>query len=79
MEEGGEAEISFAGVAQLVEQLIRNQQVTGSIPVSSLNEYVTYATEGSVSHSTNLIPRSVATRDLESNIDCFAPSGLAMT
>ena len=25
----------FAGVAQLVEQLIRNQQVTGSSPVTS--------------------------------------------
>ena len=27
-----------AGVAQLVEQLIRNQQVTGSSPVTSSNE-----------------------------------------
>ena len=29
----------FAGVAQLVEQLIRNQQVTGSSPVTSSTDF----------------------------------------
>ena len=32
----------FAGVAQLVEQLIRNQQVTGSSPVTSSNIFRTF-------------------------------------
>ena len=31
----GHCQVFFAGVAQLVEQLICNQQVTGSSPVSS--------------------------------------------
>jgi hypothetical protein len=35
-----EGEHFFAGVAQLVEQLIRNQQVTGSSPVAGFNSIV---------------------------------------
>ncbi len=31
--------ITFAGVAQLVEQLIRNQEVGGSIPLSSTTKH----------------------------------------
>jgi hypothetical protein len=33
-----EGEHFFAGVAQLVEQLIRNQQVSGSSPLAGFNE-----------------------------------------
>ena len=39
------AAILFAGIAQSVEQLIRNQQVAGSSPVTSSNFSVTKVTE----------------------------------
>ena len=39
------AAILFAGIAQSVEQLIRNQQVAGSSPVTSSNFSVTEVTE----------------------------------
>ena len=38
MEYNGKGSISYARVAQSVEQLIRNQQVVGSIPISSPKE-----------------------------------------
>ena len=45
-ERGGEPVLTrYAGIAQSVEQLIRNQQVAGSSPVTSSNFSVTKVTE----------------------------------
>ena len=45
-ERGGETVLTrYAGIAQSVEQLIRNQQVAGSSPVTSSNFSVTKVTE----------------------------------